>query len=134
MFRVLTSVFFLLIFASFSAWAGDSRQGLSRGELQQLFAGNTAIGTHVSKKLQVKDYYGKKGKFVSSRSNGEKLKGKWWISHKRAAVCVKYKHKPDKAFCRVVVKSQQGGYDKIRDKDGAVMVHYDKFVPGKLTK
>jgi len=128
--RLIVSLF--LCGLSFSVAAENSPEGLTRPELQLLFSGNTGIGIHVAKNLSVHDYYGEKGHFTSWRSNGEKLKGHWWISKQRHAICVKYKHRPDKSFCRAVVKNPRGGYDKIREKDGKVLVHYDAISKGKV--
>jgi len=107
---------------------------LSNAELERIFAGKTAIGRHIQKNLEVRDYYSKKGHFTSQRSNGDRLKGKWWISKKRDAICIKYKHISDKSFCRAVVADGKGGYDKIYEKDGKVLIHYDRVVKGNKTK
>ena len=131
MLRTSLTIVLLMALLSTSALA-DER--LSNKELKKLFKGNTAIGLHIGKNLQIKDYYGKRGHFESLRSNGKKLSGKWWVSKNHDLLCVKYKHKPDKAYCRVVVKNSKGGYDKIRRKDGKVLIHYDSIVPGNKTK
>ncbi len=123
----------LLIFSGF-AIADESVIPISNDKLQEIFAGKTAIGKHISKGLEIKDYYSKKGKFVSLRSNGEKLVGKWWISKKRDGICVKYEHKPDKMYCRAILSDGKGGYKKIRAKDGKVLVYYQKVVKGNKTK
>ena len=114
--------------------ANESRMVLTKQELEELFTGKTAIGKHMQKNVDMKDYYSKKGRFVSLRSNGEQLEGKWWISKKRDAICIKYKNIPDKSYCRAVVKNEKGGFDKIRDKDGEVLVHYETMVKGNKTK
>ena len=126
-------VFILLTFCG-SSLADESVTPISNDKLREIFAGKTAIGKHLSKGLDIKDYYSKKGKFVSLRSNGEKLVGKWWISKKRDGICVKYKHKPDKMYCRAIVADGKGGYKKIRGKDGKVLVYYEKLVKGNKTK
>jgi len=123
----------LLIFCEI-AFAGESVTPISNDKLQEIFAGKTAIGKHISKGLDIKDYYSKKGKFVSLRSDGELLVGKWWLSKKRDGICVKYKHKPDKMYCRAIVSDGKGGYKKIRAKDGKVLVYYEKLVKGNKTK
>lgn len=107
---------------------------LSREQLQQTFTGNTAVGLHLKKKLKVSDYYGKNGKFVSTRSNGDKLVGKWWISKKQNVICVRYKHKVKKKYCRTVITDGKGGYSKVGTKTGKVYMLYEKVLPGKLTK
>jgi len=114
--------------------ANESRSVLTKQELEKLFTGNTAIGKHMQKNVDMKDYYSKKGRFVSLRSNGERLEGKWWTSKKRDAICIKYKHIPDKTYCRAVVKNEKGGFDKIREKDGKILVHYATVVKGNKTK
>jgi len=130
--RILT-VLILLIFCG-SSLADESVTPISNDKLREIFAGKTAIGKHISKGLDIKDYYSKKGKFVSLRSNGEKLVGKWWVSKKRDGICVKYKHKPDKMYCRAIVSDGKGGYKKIRAKDGKVLVYYEKLVKGNKAK
>ena len=129
-------ILFLLILLVISGFAvaDESGKPISNDQLRKIFAGKTAIGKHVSKGLEVKDYYSKKGKFVSLRSNGDRLVGKWWISKKRDGICVKYKHKPDKMYCRAIVSDEKGGYKKIRGKDGKVLVYYEKLVKGNKTK
>ena len=134
MLRNLVSLMLLMALSSVSALADESHKGLSRKELHEIFTGNTAIGQHLQKNLQIKDYYGKKGHFVSLRSDGQKLTGKWWVSKHLDLLCLKYKHIPDKSFCRTVIKSAKGGFDKIRRKDGKVLVHYEQLVPGNQTK
>lgn len=126
-------VLILLAFSGFSV-ANETGKPIDNDQLRKIFAGKTAIGKHISKGLELKDYYSKKGKFVSLRSNGERLVGKWWISKKRDGICVKYKHKPDKMYCRAIVADGKGGYKKIRAKDGKVLVHYEKIVKGNKTK
>lgn len=134
MLRILVPAILLLGLFSVSLQADQTHKVISNKELQKLFSGNTAIGTHVGKNIQIKDYYGKKGHFVSLRSNGKKLVGKWWTSKTRDLICIKYKHLPKKAFCRAIIKTANGGYDKIRGKDGKVLVHYQSIVPGNKTK
>lgn len=133
MLRILVSIILFALF-SISAVAEETHKGIPSKELHNLFSGKTAIGQHIGKNLQIKDYYGKKGHFISLRSNGTKLTGKWWVSSNRDAICVKYKHKPKKSFCRIVVKGAKGGFDKIRTKDGKVLIHYESIVPGNKTK
>ena len=124
-----------LLFAVFSgSVVAQQNKPLNQDELDRVFSGKTAIGRHVSKNLEVKDYYARKGKFVSLRSNGERLPGKWWVSKKRDAICVKYKHKPKVSYCRAVVKDAKGGYNKIRAKDDKILVQYHKIVKGNKTR
>jgi len=123
----------LLIFNGVSA-ADETVKPISNDELRKIFAGKTAIGKHISRGMELKDYYSRKGKFVSLRSNGERLVGKWWLSKKRDGICVKYKHKPDKMYCRAIVADGKGGYKKIRGRDGKALVYYEKLVKGNKTK
>jgi len=134
MLRIYVSSILLMAFLNVSAQADEPHKGISSKELKTIFSGHTAIGRHIDKNLQIKDYYGKKGHFVSLRSNGKELVGKWWVGKSRDSICIKYKHKPDKTYCRAVVRNAKGGYDKIREKDGKVLVHYDSIVPGNKTK
>ena len=126
-------IFIFLIFCG-SSVADESVAPIGNDKLRKIFAGKTAIGKHLSKRLEIKDYYSKKGKFISLRSNGDRLVGKWWISKKRDGICVKYKHKPDKMYCRTIVSDGKGGYKKIRGRDGKVLVHYEKIVNANKKK
>lgn len=132
--KYIVLIYMLSYLVAALALADTSRSTLNNQELEKIFAGNTAIGKHIQKNLDIRDYYSKKGRFVSLRSNGDRLKGKWWISKKRDAICVKYKHVPDKAYCRAIVADGKGGYDKIYEKDGRVLVHYDSIVKGNKTE
>jgi hypothetical protein len=112
-----------------SAFAG----GLTNGDIEKLLSGKTAIGKHLKKGFTMKDYYAIDGKFISVRSNGKKLHGKWWMSKKRDAVCVRFKnHKPEKKFCRGIMSDGNGGYNKTK-KDGTAHINYNKIVDGNKT-
>jgi len=106
---------------------------LTKKQLVSIFSGNTAIGTHIKKKIQIRDYYGKKGRFMSVRGNGNKLKGKWWIGKKYPVICIRYQHKPEKRYCRTIVANDLGSYNKIGSKSGKIYVQYQTIKPGKHT-
>lgn len=125
---------FFFLFVYLAGMVSASAKELSRAELTDTFAGKTAYGLHIAKKLTLKDYFAKNGKFISARSNGEKIIGKWWVSANRAAICIRYKHKPKQRFCREIVTSSKGGYDRIRKKDSTILIHYDKIENGNKTK
>ena len=128
MFRVLASITSILLAINIS-FAG----GLTNGDIEKLLSGKTAIGKHLKKGFTMKDYYAADGKFTSVRGNGKNLKGKWWMSKKRDAICVRFKnHKPEKKFCRSIVPDGSGGYKKAK-LDGTAHIHYSKIVDGDQT-
>lgn len=120
----------LAIFYMTSSFAGGE---MSNEDIKKVFSGKTAIGVHLKKDFDMKDYYGNDGAFVSARGNGDTLTGKWWLSKKRDAICVRFdEFKAEKKFCRAIVPDGRGGYDKVK-KNGKHHIHYDKLVDGNQT-
>ena len=107
---------------------------VSQQELETLFSGNTAFGKHLGKNLTLRDYYAKDGGFVSWRGKNSILRGKWWIAKNRSAICIRYKHKPDKPYCRGIIKNNDGSYSRIRASDGKPLIRYSRFEKGDKTK
>lgn len=139
MFRVLTSIalMVLVINIAFAHGTEDHKSSghgmMNNSDIKKVFSGKTAFGKHLKKGFTMKDYYATDGKFTSVRSNGKKLHGKWWMSKKRDAVCVRFKnYKPEKKFCRAIVSDGSGGYKKTK-KDGTAHIHYTRIVDGDQT-
>ena len=130
--RVLLTLLGSLLVAN--TFAAAKQHTLTQDELIKLFWDKTAFGLHIKKNLQISDYYGKKGKFVRLHSDGKRLLGKWWVSKKRDAVCIRYNHKKEKSYCRAVISDGKGGYNRIQFKGSNILIHYVRLEKGNTIR
>ena len=115
---------------SLSSLAGET---MSSEQIRAAFSGKTGVGEQVVRGVELKDYFREDGTFLSTRPNGKKFTGKWWLAETGNVICVRFdEFQPDKRFCHGVVADGRGGYDRIL-KNGKRIIHYERVVDGDQT-
>jgi dienelactone hydrolase len=106
---------------------------MSSDRIRAAFSGKTAVGENVARGVALKDYFREDGTFLSTRRNGRKFTGKWWLAENGDVICIRFdEFQPDKKFCHRVVADGKGGYDRIL-KNGKPVIHYERVVDGDQT-
>jgi len=114
-----------VIMATFMCNLALADTKLSKSEVIELFSGKTVHYQLVSKNLNVVAFFDENGEARELRGN-KKDNHPWWVKD-NGKHCIKFKGKK-KAFCRKVVKRNDGTYVKFRK--GKVAVQYTSFKEG----
>ena len=104
---------------------------MSGNAIKQTLSGKTAVGQNLQKGVSLREYFAADGTLVSTRPNGRRFTGKWWLVDTGNLICVRFNDfQPDKKFCHRLVADGKGGYDRILE-DGSVIIHYASVVDGE---
>ena len=90
---------------------------MSGNAIKQTLSGKTAVGQNLLKGFPLRDYFAADGSLVSTRPNGRRFAGKWWLVDTENLLCVRFNDfQPDKKFCHRLVADGKGGYDRLVGK------------------